>query len=143
MYIYLYSMILSHISLQNYFENFPKSRKFPYSILFQAWRSAVPVDRIHSRLGRSTGRSIAPCVQDVHVLCTSIGRPTGRPTESSLLSVFWPVDRFGRPIAQNVFPLWRPVDRPVDRVQRLVANQTAGRPVRSTDSRLQPPTASF
>ena len=54
MYIYLYSMILSHISLQNYFENFPKSRKILLQNLFQAWRSTVPVDRTYSRPGRST-----------------------------------------------------------------------------------------
>ena len=56
--------------------------------MFQAWRSTGLVDRLCSRLGRSTSRSIETCVQDLHGLCTSVGRPTGRPTESRLLSVF-------------------------------------------------------
>jgi len=88
MYTYLYCMILSHISLQNYFKKFPKFRKFPIKILFQACRSTGPVDRIYSRPGWSTGQSTEPSVQGVHVLCTSVGRLTGRPTGSSLLSVF-------------------------------------------------------
>ena len=76
MYIYLSSMILSHISLQKYFEKFPKSRKNPISKsvsglavdrvgrpdLFQARMVDRPVDRVLS-LGRAR-------------LCTSVGRPT-------------------------------------------------------------------
>ena len=76
MYIYLYSMILSHISLQNYFENFPKSRKFPYSNLF----SGLAVDRAGRPdifQARPVDRALCPGLAR---LCTSVGRPTGRPT---------------------------------------------------------------
>ena len=87
MYIYLFSMILSHSSYKNYFENFPKS-KIPilYTVsglavdwagqpdLFQARTVDRPVDHV-----LCPGRAR---------LCTSVGRPTGRPTENRLLSVF-------------------------------------------------------
>jgi len=141
MYIYLYCMILSHISSQNYFKNFPKFRKIPIwnSVSglavdragrpdpFQAWPVDRPVDR-----ALCPGRA-----RFVHVC-----RSTDRSADWKQLALcFWPVDRVGRPIAQNVFPLWRPVDRPIDRVQRLVANRTAGRPGQSTGSSLQRPTA--
>ena len=60
MYTYLFSMILSHISLQNKFENFPKFRKNPITKTvsglavdragrpdpFQAWPVDRPVDRV-------------------------------------------------------------------------------------------------
>ena len=141
-------MILSHISLQNLFEKFPKFRKkIPYQKLFQAWRSTGPVDRILSRLGRSTDsvdRLGRPCL--VSRACTfcarlSVDRPVGR--LKAACSLFFA----GRPRrstdSSKCFSLWRPVNRPVDWVQRLVANRTAGRPVWSTDSRLQPPTTSF
>ena len=63
MYIYLVSMILSHISYKNYFQNFPKS-KIPLCFLFQARTVGRPVDRV-----LCPGRAR---------LCTSVGRPTGR-----------------------------------------------------------------
>ena len=88
MYTYLFSMILSHIPLQNYFENFPKFKNFPIKILFQACRSTGPVNRSIPGLTGRPGRSTEPWDQGVHVLCTSVGRPTGRPTGSSSLSVF-------------------------------------------------------
>ena len=92
MYIYLYSMILSHISLQNYFENCSKFKLFP----IKKSVSGLSVDRagrpVHSRPDRSTGPVDRVLGRGRARLCTSvgrpIGRPTGRPTGSSLLSVF-------------------------------------------------------
>jgi len=49
MYTNLYSMILNHIALQNYFENFLKFKIFPRKSV-----SGPMVDRIHFRLDRST-----------------------------------------------------------------------------------------
>ena len=136
MYIYLSSMIISHISLQKYFEKFPKSRKNPISKLFQAWRSTGPVDRTCSRPGLSTGRSTAPCVRDVYGCARqSVDRPVDR--LEPCCSLF----PFGRLTVQEKFsPLW-PVHRLVDRVQRLYTKWTVGRPGRSTDSHPCCPTA--
>ena len=65
MYIYLFSMLLSHISYKNYFENFPKSK--------------IPFSAYCFRPGRSTDRSIETCVQDVHACARlSVDRPVDR-----------------------------------------------------------------
>ena len=131
MYTFLYSMILDHISLQNYFEDFSKFKNCP--IMFSV--SGLTVDRagrpVHSRPDRSTGqvdwalRSGRACI--VHVC-----RSTGRSTDWNHFALcFLSVDR---QFKMNFF-LWLPVDR----VQRLVCQLDC----RSTDSRLQPPTASF
>ena len=105
MYIYLFSMLLSHISLQNYFENFLKSKINPYLFLFQAWRSTGPVDRLCSRPGRSTSRSTESCVQDVHACARlSVDRPVDRP--KTACSLFFG----GRPTVKNCVCPLRPVD---------------------------------
>ena len=106
MYIYLFSMILSHISLQNYFENFPKSRKILLQNLFQAWRSTGLVDRLYSRPGRST----ETCVQDVHTCARlSVDRPIDRP--KTACSLFF-VGRPGRSTASSKLCLPFAASRP-------------------------------
>ena len=139
MYTNLYSMILSHIALQNYFENFSKFKKFP--IIYPV--SGLSVDRagrpIHSRPDRLTGPVDRALWSGRAHLCKSVGRPTGRPTGSTLLSGFCrstgPVDRQNK---EKIFFGFRSTES-----NGYFANWTAGRPDRSTDSRLQPPTASF
>ena len=128
--IYLSSMILSHISLQNYFENFQVQKNFHSENCF----------RPGGRPGRSTGpipgqdgrppRSTASCVQDVHACARlSVDRPVDRPkTACSLFFVGRPT---GRPPV--VCPL-----RPVDRAQRLYANWATGRPTGRPIAYLEP-----
>jgi len=110
MYIYLFSMLLSHISLQNYFENFLKSKINPYLFLFQAWRSTRLVDRTYSRPGRSTAQSTASCVQDVHTCARlSVDRPIDRP--KTACSLFF-VGRPGRSTASSKLCLPFAASRP-------------------------------
>ena len=71
MYTILYSMILNHIALQNYFENFSKFKKFPRKNPV----SGLSVDRIHFRLDRSTGPVDRALWSGRACLCTSVGRP--------------------------------------------------------------------
>ena len=136
MYTYLYNMILSHISLQNYFENFPKFKNFPIK---KKSVSGLSVDRSIPGLAGRPGRSTEPWDQGVHVLCTSVGRPTG----SSLLSVFGrSTGSVNRQFKGKIFFGCRSTDRSTES-NGYFANWTVGRPGRSTDSRLQPPMASF
>ena len=125
MYIYLSSMILSQIFLQNYFENFP-SPKFPLYFLFQAG----PADR--------TGRPdpVSRTCTLVHV-CRSTDRSTDlKQPALCFLSVDWPVDRSkigcslflvgqltGRPVVKNYVSSLRPVDWPVDPSPTAICQQ--------------------
>jgi len=139
MYSYLYCMILSHISLQIYFENFSSPEKFPFYILFQAWRSTGrSTGFIPGQAGRPTGRPrpVSRTCTFVHV-CRSTNRSTDlKQLALCFLSVDWPKTAcslffIGRPTGRPsvVCPL-----RPVDRVQRLYAKMGYRSTGRSTDS---------
>ena len=131
MYTNLYSMILNHISLQNYFENVSKFKKFPIMYPVSGLSVARAGRPVHSRPDRSTGPVDRALWSGCACLCTS--------TDWKHFALgFLSVDRAGRPTEQREIFLWLPVDRPVDRVQRLVCQWTVGRPDRSTDSRQLP-----
>ena len=92
-------MILNFIYLQNYLQKFSSSKFSSQFFCFRLNRPTGPVDRI-----MCPGRAC---------LCTSVGRPTGRPTCKPQLSV-----NFGRstgrpPIQNYVFLLFagRPTGR--------------------------------
>jgi len=114
MYTNLYSMILNLISLQNYFENFSKFKKFP--IMYPV--SGLTVDRagrpVHSRPDRSTEPVTEPCGQGVHVCARlSVDRPVDR--LEALCSLFF----VGRPGQSTDSTKWnfslaagRPTGRP-------------------------------
>ena len=80
MYTYLFSMILSHISLQNYFENFPKFKNFP----IKKSVSGLSVDRAGRPVPSRPGRSTAPvdralCLGRARFCARlSVDRPVGR-----------------------------------------------------------------
>ena len=129
-------MLLSHISLQNYFENFPKSKINPYLFLFRpgGWPGRS-TGSVPGQNGRPPGRPrlVSRTCTFVHV-CRSTDR---KQLALCFLSVDRPVDRQ----LKTVFAPLRPVDRPVDRGQRLSARWAYGRPGRSTDSLPGAPTA--
>ena len=125
MYFYLSSMILSKIFLQKLFWKFSKS-KIPLYFLFQAG----PADRT-GRPDPVSGRAR---------LCTSDGRPTGRPAENKLLTVFC---RSAERSTDQKFLLsifCRAADRST-RAQRLYASRADGRPGRSTAKPARAPMA--
>ena len=88
MFTNLYSMILNHIALQNYFENISKFKYFPIKILFQACRSTGLVDRSISGLIGRPDRSTESYGLGVHVCARLSVNRTGRPTGTTLLSGF-------------------------------------------------------
>ena len=116
MYVYSSSMILSHISISKTFYKIFKVL-FLAVFLFQAGPADRPVDR-----------SLCPG----HArLCMSVGRPTGRPTESSLLSGFLGRPT-GRPPSKNCVSFLRTVDRLVDPSPTALCQQGGRPPDRST-----------
>ena len=92
MYTNPYSMLLNHIALQNYFENFSKFKIVPIKILFQAQRSTGSSSGL---IGRP-GLVVLACTF-MHV-CRSTG-PVDRLKDpcSRVLSV----DRASRPTEQS------------------------------------------
>ena len=116
---------LVKFSYKNYSENF-QSPKMPLYFLFQA----EPADRT-GRPDPVSGRAR---------LCTSDGRPTGRPAENRLLTVFC---RSAERSTDQKFLLsvfCRTADRST-RAQRLYASRADGRPGRSTAKPARAPTA--
>ena len=136
MYIYLFCMILNHIFLQIYFENFPSPEKFHLIYCFRpGGRPAGSTGFIPGQAGRPTGRP-RPVFRTrtlVHVcrstdlkqlalcFCRSTDRSTvsiyplrpvgDRSTESNGYMPKWATGRpAGRPIVylepQRLFPLW-------------------------------------
>ena len=79
----LSSMILSYLYIKKYFTNF----QYPVSWLFFCFRQDRPTGPVDRSLYPGRAR-----------LCMSVGRPSGRPTESSLLSSF-----LGRPDRSTAF----------------------------------------
>ena len=108
MYTNLYSMILNHIALQNYFEIFSKFKNFPRKILFQAYRSTGSISGL---IGRPH-QSIGPCGLGVNVCARLPVDRTGRPTKV-LCSRVLSVDRASRPTEQRIVFLFerRSTDR--------------------------------
>ena len=128
---YLFSMILSHISLQNLFEKFPKFKKSHNQNCFRpGGRPGRSTGSFPGLAGRPTGR---PCL--VSRACTfcarlsvdrqktdcslfSVGRPTSRPTKN-ICSLFF----VGRPYRLTGPNGYLPDGRPVDRAGRSIACQ--------------------
>jgi len=133
MYIYLLSMILSHIIPTKIFWKFSQVQKNPYLFLFKAWQSTGPVNRLCSRPRRLTARSTAFGVQDVHACARLlVDRPVDWPKiDCSLFFVSRPT---GQPPVQTLFALcgrstdesttangYMPDRLPVDRAGRPTA----------------------
>ena len=103
---------------------FYKNSKFRF-LLFFCFRQDRPTGPVDWSLYPGRAR-----------LCTSVGRPPGRPTECSLLSGFMGRPP-GRPPAEHFVSFWGRSTR----AQRLFASRADGRPDRSTARPAKSPTA--
>jgi len=118
-YVYLHSMILSYLYLQNYFQNFPSFKSCSLFFRFQAWRLTAPVDRsIPGQTGQPTGRSgpVSRTCTLVHV-CRSTDRTTDqKQCALCFFSVGRPVDR----LQKTVLCLFvRSIDRSIEAPRAL------------------------
>ena len=109
-------LVIYPFQKKKHFTNFSKSFSWQF-FCFRLDRPTEPVDR-----------SLCPG----HArLCMSVGRPIGRPTESSLLSGFLGRPT-GRPPSENCVSFLRPVDRSVDPSPTAICQQ-GGRPTGPVD----------